>query len=74
MLQQASKYLKIGTCPASQKLLAYIGKKMIFTRNIKIFTCPAARGTHKYERTSAIFEPCSVRFIELKSMSVGHLI
>ena len=24
---QASKYLKIGTCPASQKLLTYIGKK-----------------------------------------------
>ena len=23
---QASKYLKIGTCPASQKLLAYMGK------------------------------------------------
>ena len=24
--QQASKYLKIGTCPASQNLLAYMGK------------------------------------------------
>ena len=24
---QASKYLKIGTCPASQKLLTYIRKK-----------------------------------------------
>ena len=23
---QASKYLKIGTCPASQNLLAYMGK------------------------------------------------
>ena len=23
---QGSKYLKIGTCPASQKLLAYMGK------------------------------------------------
>ena len=54
--QQGLKYLKIGTCPASQKLLAYMGKKLIYTRNIKIFTCPAARGTRKYERTSAIFE------------------
>ena len=53
---QGLKYLKIGTCPASQKLLAYRGKKLIYTRNIKIFTCPAARGTRKYERTSAIFE------------------
>ena len=48
----------IGTCPASQNLLAYKGKNVIFTRNIKIFTCPAAWGTCKYERTSAIFEPC----------------
>ena len=54
---QASKYLKIGTCPASQKILAYMGKNLIFTRSIKIFTCPAVQGTRKYERTSAIFEP-----------------
>ena len=26
MQLQASKYLKIGTCPASQNLLAYMGK------------------------------------------------
>ena len=39
---QGLKYLKIGTCPASQKLLAYMGKKIIFTRNIKFSTCPAA--------------------------------
>ena len=38
-----------------------MGKKLIFTRNIKIFTCPAAGGTRKYERTSAIFEPCLIR-------------
>ena len=55
---QASKYLKIGTCPASQKILACIGIFLIFTRNNKIFTCPAAWGTRKYELTSAIFEPC----------------
>ena len=54
---QALKYLKISTCPASQKLLAYMGKYLIFIRNFKIFTCPAAWGTRKYERTSAIFEP-----------------
>ena len=54
---QASKYLKIGTCHASQKILENIGKKLIFTRNIKIFTCPVAWDTRKYERTSAIFEP-----------------
>ena len=58
--RQASKYLKIGTCPASLKILAYMGKNLIFTRNIKIFTCPAALGTRKYERTSAIFEPCTL--------------
>ena len=57
-LMQASKYLIIGTYPASQKILVYMGKKLIFTRSIKIFTCPAAQGTRKYERTSAIFEPC----------------
>ena len=41
-LYQALKYLKISTCPASQKLLAYMGKYLIFIRNIKIFTCRAA--------------------------------
>ena len=56
--QQASKFLKIGTCPASQNLLAYIGKILIFIRNMKISTCPAAWGTRKHEWTSAIFEPC----------------
>ena len=54
---QASKFLKIGTCPTLQKILAYMVKNLIFTRNIKIFTCPAAWGTRKYERASAIFEP-----------------
>ena len=29
MKVQALKYLKIGTCPASQKVLAYMGKKLI---------------------------------------------
>ena len=38
---QVSKYLKIGTCPASLKLVAYMEKKIV-TRNIKILTCPAA--------------------------------
>ena len=37
-----------------------MGKKLIYTRNIKMFTCHAARGTRKYERTSAIFEACPV--------------
>ena len=32
MKVQALKYLKIGTCPASQKVLAYMGKKNNFTR------------------------------------------
>ena len=54
---QLSKFLKIGTCPASQKVLTYMGKNVIFTRNFKIFTCPAAWGTREYERMSAIFEP-----------------
>ena len=40
--KQALKYLKIGTCPASQKILAYMWEILIFTRNIKIFTGPAA--------------------------------
>ena len=34
MKWQASKYLKISTCPTAQKELAYMGK-IIFTRNIK---------------------------------------
>ena len=33
--QQVLKYLKIGTCPASQKLLAYLRKNLIFTRMSK---------------------------------------
>ena len=49
----AWKYLKIGTCPASQKLLTYMGENLTFTRNIKIFACPSVWSTHKYERTSA---------------------
>ena len=57
---QALKYLKIGTYHASQKSLAYMGKKLNFTRNIKIFTSPAAF-THKYKRTSVIFEPCNMK-------------
>ena len=35
-----------------------MGKNLIFTRSIKIFTCPAAQGTRKYEQKSGIFEPC----------------
>ena len=42
-----------------------MGKKLNFTRNIKIFTCPATWGTRKYERTSAIFEPCGQPMIRL---------
>ena len=54
---QALKDLKIDTCPASQKLLAYM-EKMFFTLEIvQNFTCPAAWGTRKYERTSGFFEP-----------------
>ena len=30
---QALKYLKIGTCPASQKLLAYMEKMLIYIGN-----------------------------------------
>ena len=32
---QTSKYLKIGTCPASQKLLSYMGNFLISTRQAK---------------------------------------
>ena len=32
---QVSKYIEIGTCPASQKIMAYMGKKINFIRNIK---------------------------------------
>ena len=36
---QASKYLKISTCPASQKMLAYIGKNSF---SLKISKFPLA--------------------------------
>ena len=39
------------------KWIGYIWGKIIFTRKIKIFACPAAWSTRKYERTSAVFEP-----------------
>ena len=39
--KQASIFLKIGTCPASQKLLAYMGKNQ-FSLEISKSTCPAA--------------------------------
>ena len=35
---------------------------LIYTRNIKIFTCPAAWSIRKYEQTSAIFKACIVVF------------
>ena len=53
---------EIRHLPCITKYIAYTrihGKNLIFSRNIKIFTCPAASDTRKYERTSTIFEPCS---------------
>ena len=44
--------------PCITKIIGIYGKNIIFTRNIEFITCPAASGTRKYERTSAIFEPC----------------
>ena len=43
--------------PCITKSIHIYGENLIFTRNLKIFTCPAAWGTRKYERTSGIFEP-----------------
>ena len=40
--QQALKYLKIGTCPASQKLLAYMEKMLIYTGNHPKFHLPCS--------------------------------
>ena len=37
---QASNYLKIGTCPASQKSIGVYGENLIVTRNLKIFHLP----------------------------------
>ena len=45
--------------PCITKLIGIHGENLIFSRNIKIFTCPAGRDTRKYERTSTIFEPCA---------------
>ena len=42
VVRQALKYLKIGTCPASQKLLTYMDKILIYIGNHPNFTCPAA--------------------------------
>ena len=70
---QALKYLKIGTCPASQKLFGHMGITIISTRHIKIFTCPAAWGTRKYERTSVIFEAWYYGNFCLKWTILTHL-
>ena len=45
--------------PCITKFIGIHGENLIFSRNIKIFTCPAAWDTRKYERTSTIFEPWS---------------
>ena len=39
---QALKYLKIGTCPASQKLLAYMEKMLIYIGNHPKFHLPCS--------------------------------
>ena len=39
---QALKYLKIGTCPASQKLLASIEKMLIYIGNHPKFHLPCS--------------------------------
>ena len=46
--------------PCITKIICIYGKTLISPRNIKMFTCPAAWGTRKYERTCAIFEPCTL--------------
>ena len=51
--------------PCIAKIIDIYRKKIFFTRNIKIFTCPEAWGTRKYERTSAIFEPCMLKTSEI---------
>ena len=48
--------------PYITKFIGIHGENLIFSRNIKIFTCPAAWDTRKYERTSTIFEPCTIHF------------
>ena len=45
--------------PCITKFIGIHEENLIFSRNIKIFTCPAAWDTRKYERTSTIFEPCA---------------
>ena len=41
-LLQALKYLEIGTCPASQKLLAYMEKMLIYIGNHPKFHLPCS--------------------------------
>ena len=50
-----------------------MGKNLIFTRSINIFTCPAAQGTRKYERTSAIFEPCPDKHLNSDMITYGKI-
>ena len=41
-VSQALKYLEIGTCPASQKLLAYMEKMLIYIGNHPKFHLPCS--------------------------------
>ena len=51
---QALKYLEIGTCPASQKLMMYTGEK----NSLEVSKFSLAL---QPEQTSAIFAPCSLK-------------
>ena len=42
LVHQALKYLKIGTCPASQKLLVYMEKMLIYIGNDPTFHLPCS--------------------------------
>ena len=60
---QVSKYIKIGTSPASQKLLAIYGEKINFTRNIKIFIALQPEALVNTSRGVLFFEPCFFSYL-----------
>ena len=65
---QALKYLKIGTCPASQKLLAHMEKMLIYIGNHPKFHCVNTSGRVDFSRpVMVIFGPQKFRMAPKKS-------
>ena len=60
--------------PCIIKIIGIYIKQLFFTRNINIFTCLAAWGSRKYERTSAIFKPWHRKWHFIRDFTIWKII